>query len=116
VTAFLLLVQFSRDTSLYQRFKLIVLSVVPLSKDAVHVYVGCACLLAVAAVLRWPLSAFKTLLPGLVLSLLMEAADLRDELKERRLRWRDSVHDIVNTNLVPVVIVTLARRRRLRID
>ena len=116
MSALLLLVQFSRDTSLYQRFKLIVLSVVPLSKDAVHVYIGCTCLLGAAALLRWPLSAFKTLLPGLLLSLAMEAADLRDEWRERHLRWGDSVHDIVNTNLLPLAVVALARRRRLRLE
>ena len=115
MTALLLLIQFSPDTSLYQRFKLVVLTLVPLSKDAVHVYLGCVCLLAAAALLRWPLSSFKALLPGLLLSLAMEAADLRDERREPRLRWGDSVHDLVNTNLTPLAIVVLARRRRLRI-
>jgi hypothetical protein len=111
----LLPTRFSPDTSTYQRIKLVVLSLLPLTKDAVHVYLGCACLLAAAAVLRWPLSSFRVLLPGLVLSLAMEAVDLRDGLREDRLNLAASVHDLINTNLLPLAIVWLARRRRLQL-
>ena len=108
--------QFSADTSAYQRLKLVVLSLLPLTKDAIHVYIGCGCLLAAAALLRWPLSSFRVLVPGLVLSLAMEAADLRDGLRQdHRFNGAASVHDLVNTNLVPFTIVLLARRRRLRV-
>jgi hypothetical protein len=108
--------QFSPDTSVYQRLKLVVLSLLPLTKDAIHVYIGCACLLAAAALLRWPLSSFKTLIPGLVLSLGMEALDLRDGLRQdHQLNVAASIHDLWNTNLIPFVIVLLARRRRLRV-
>src|SRR5262245_1588300 len=111
----LLSLDFSRDTSAYQRFKLELLSWLPISKDAFHVYLGCACLLLAAAVLRRPLSSYAALLPGLVLSLLMEALDLRDGLRTFGYwRWGASLHDLVNTNLLPLVIVLLARRRWIR--
>lgn len=105
---------FSPETSLYQRVKIVVLSALPLSRDALHVYLGCAALLATAALLRKPLSSFKVLLPGLALSLAMEAADLRDDRREGRLRWRASVHDLVNTNLLPLALVLLARARAIK--
>jgi hypothetical protein len=115
VTVLLFLIQFSSETSTYQRIKLAVLQVLPLTKDAVHVYIGCACLLATASLLRWPLSSYKVLLPGLLLSLAMEVADLRDGWRQNEIHWAGSVKDLVNTNVIPVAIVVLARRRRLRI-
>jgi hypothetical protein len=115
VTLALLLIQFSPDTSLYQRVKLVVLHLLPLTRDAVHVYIGCACLLATAALLRWPLSSFRVLAPGLVLSLAMEVADLRDGWRHDEIQPAASVHDLVNTSLIPISIVLLARRRRLRV-
>jgi hypothetical protein len=115
VSAVLLLIQFSSDTSTYQRIKLVVLSLLPLTKDAIHVYVGCACLLATASLLRWPLSSVKVLLPGLVLSLAMEVVDLRDGWRQHKPHWAGSIHDLVNTNLIPAAIVVLARKRRLRV-
>jgi hypothetical protein len=114
VTLVVLLIQFSSETSTYQRIKLVVLSLLPLTKDAIHVYVGCACLLATASLLRWPLSSLKVLAPGLLLSLAMEVVDLRDGWRQERVHWAGSVHDLVNTNLLPVAIVVLARKRRLR--
>ena len=104
----------SRTTSAYQRFKIQLLSLVDLSKDAVHVYIGVGLLLATLVVLggrvRW-----RALLPGLVVSLVMEAADLRDNWRdEGRLRWRASLHDVLNTNALPVVLVAFLRRRWIR--
>jgi len=116
MSAILLLIQFSSDTSTYQRIKLVVLSMLPLTKDALHVYIGCAALLATASLLRWPLSSVKVLIPGLLLSLAMEVADLRDGYREGDMRWRHSSHDIINANLIPLTIVVLSRRRRLRVS
>jgi hypothetical protein len=114
VSFVLLAIQFSSDTSTYQRMKLVVLSILPLTKDAIHVYVGCACLLATASLLRWPLSSAKVLAPGLLLSLAMEVVDLRDGWRQQNVHWAGSAHDLVNTNLIPVAIVWLARKRRLQ--
>jgi len=98
-------------TSSYQLFKLHFLSIVPLAKDAVHIYVGVLALLVATALLRLPVRSYRALLPGLVLSLLMEALDLRDDLSWLGyLRWDASLKDVVNTNVLPLLIVVLARR------
>jgi len=98
-------------TSAYQLFKLHFLSIVPLAKDAVHIYIGILALLVATAVLRLPIRSLRVLLPGLALSLVMEALDLRDDLSWLGyLRWGASLKDIVNTNAVPFLIVLLARR------
>jgi hypothetical protein len=88
----------------YQIFKLWVLAVIPLTKDAIHVYIGFLCLLVGLVVFRRRLSSFQALIPGLVVSLLLEVFDLRDGYS-----LSASLHDIVNTNLMPVVLVILAR-------
>jgi len=88
----------------YQVWKLWWTSVLPLTKDAIHVYIGMLCLLGAVIVLRRRLSSFWALLPGLLVSLLLEYFDLRDGFG-----WPASLHDIVNTNLMPLVLVLLAR-------
>jgi hypothetical protein len=88
----------------YQIFKLWVLAVIPLTKDAIHVYIGFLCLLIGLVVFRRRLSSYQALIPGLAVSLLLEVLDLRDGYS-----LSASLHDIVNTNLMPAVLVTLAR-------
>jgi hypothetical protein len=90
--------------SSYQIFKLWVLAVIPLTKDAIHIYIGFLCLLTALIVFRRRLSSYQSLIPGLLVSLTMEVFDLRDGYG-----WSASVHDLVNTNLMPFVVVTLAR-------
>ena len=103
------------STSAYQHFKLEFLSLVPLAKDAVHMYVGFFCLLLGLLVLRRPLRSYWVLLPGLVVSLAMEVLDLRDDRAWLGyFRWTASLEDVVNTNAIPVVLVVLARRGLLR--
>ena len=102
------------STSAYQRAKIILLSMVDLSKDAVHIYIGFGCLVATLILMRGRVR-WKALLPGLVVSLAMEAVDLRDNWRdERRLRWAASAHDVVNTNAIPVMLVALLRRRWIK--
>ncbi|MFL6196940.1 MAG: hypothetical protein ACJ75H_22335 [Thermoanaerobaculia bacterium] len=88
----------------YQIFKLWVLAVIPLTKDAIHIYIGFLCLLTALIVFRRRLSSYQALIPGLLVSVTMEVFDLRDGYG-----WSASVHDLVNTNLMPFVVVTLAR-------
>jgi len=99
-------------TSAYQLLKLKFLSVVPLSKDATHIYIGFGCFLLAVTVLRIPPTSFKAILPCLAASLLMEVADLRDEfVYTGELRWAASLKDVVNTNLISVLLVLLFRAR-----
>jgi hypothetical protein len=102
-------------TSEYQLLKLKVLDYVPITKDAAHVYIGMACLLLAVTVMRGRLSTWWVLLPGFLVSVLMEAFDFRDDVRAFG-HWRvgASLKDVVNTNLLPLVVVFLARRKWLR--
>ena len=103
------------QTSKYQLFKLRVLDVIPVSKDAAHVYVGMGCLLLALLIFRAPLRSYWALLPGLIAALTMEVFDLRDDLVSvGHFRWAASMKDVVNTNLLPLVLVTVARRGLIR--
>lgn len=97
-------------SSNYQLFKLWFTAVLPLAKDAIHIYVGVLCLMAALLVLRLRLTSFWSLVPGLVVSLIMEALDLRDGYG-----WAESLKDFVNTNLIPFLIVILIRWRVINI-
>src|SRR5512147_3187044 len=88
----------------YQLLKLWLLAALPLTKDAIHVYIGFLCLLVALIVLRRRLTSYWALLPGVLVSVTMEFFDLRDGYG-----WTASVHDLINTNLMPLVLVTLAR-------
>jgi hypothetical protein len=102
-------------TSAYQSFKLQFLSLVPLAKDAVHIYVGFLCLLLALMVLRRPLRSYWVLLPGVAVSLAMELLDLRDDRSWLGyFRWAASLKDVLNTNAIPFLLVVLARRGLLR--
>lgn len=90
--------------SSYQLFKLWWLAVLPLTKDAIHIYIGFLGLLIGLIVFRRRLSSYQALIPGFLVSLLLEVFDLRDGYSVGA-----SVHDIINTNLMPFVLVTLAR-------
>jgi hypothetical protein len=103
------------ETSKYQLFKLRVLDIIPVSKDAAHVYVGMGCLLLAVLVLRAPLRSYWALLPGFIAALTMEVFDLRDDLASvGHFRWSASLKDIVNTNLLPLILVTVARLGLIR--
>ena len=103
------------ETSRYQLFKLRVLDVIPVSKDAAHIYVGMGCLLLAMLIFRAPLRSYWALLPGLIAALAMEVFDLRDDLASvGHFRWTASLKDIVNTNLLPLALVTVARLGLIR--
>lgn len=102
-------------TSDYQLLKLRVLDVIPITKDAAHIYVGMACLLLALLIFRAPLRSYWAVIPGLVAALAMEVFDLRDDRASLgHFRWSASFKDVVNTNLLPCVLVTLARLGLIR--
>lgn len=94
----------------YQLFKLGWLAVLPLTKDAIHIYIGFLCLLVALILFRRRLTSFWALAPGLLVSLVMEAFDLRDGYG-----WLASLKDLVNTNLIPFVLVLLARWQTINV-
>lgn len=103
------------ETSGYQLFKLRVLGLIPVSKDAAHIYVGMACLLLALLVFRVPLRSGRALIPVLIGALAMEVFDLRDDRASvGHFRWNASLRDVVNTMLLPLVLVTIARLNLIR--
>jgi hypothetical protein len=95
----------------YQIFKLGWLAVLPLTKDAIHIYIGFLCLLVALILFRRSLTAYSALIPGLLVSLAMEVFDLRDGYG-----WLASLKDVVNTNLIPFLLVLLARWRTFNVS
>ena len=96
----------------YQQLKGQILAVVGLSKDAVHLYIGLGCFLLSILVLRFSPTQYRSLILGLVVSLGMEALDLRDNVRYRETtRALASLHDLVNTNLLPYLTVVALRLR-----
>jgi hypothetical protein len=96
----------------YQQLKNHVLALVGISKDAVHLYIGIGCLLVSILVLRLPPTSYKALILTLLVSLGMEAMDLHDNVRYRdTTRAMASAHDIWNTNLMPLLVVTALRLR-----
>jgi len=96
----------------YQQLKGQILAVVGLSKDAVHLYIGLGCFLLSILVLRFSPTQYRSLILGLVVSLGMEALDLRDNVRYRETtRALASLHDLVNTNLLAYLIVVALRLR-----
>ena len=96
----------------YQQLKGQILAVVGLSKDAVHLYIGLGCFLLSILVLRFSPTQYRSLILGFVVSLGMEALDLRDNVRYRETtRALASLHDLVNTNLLAYLIVVALRLR-----
>ena len=93
----------------YQDFKLLWLSVLPLTKDAIHIYIGFLSLLVSLILLRLRITSYAALFLGLSVSLAMEVFDLRDGFP-----WMESLKDVVNTNLIPFLLVQIARWRLIR--
>lgn len=98
------------DISFYQNLKLTIISIVDLSKDAIHIHIGLIVFFLV--VVLWKKGHFEMIcvLPVLAIACLMEVFDLSDDLNSLGyMRWSASVHDIVNTVLWPVVFTFLAK-------
>ena len=97
----------------YQQMKPYILNFFHVSRDAIHIHIGFACLVLVLLFTKKKLSSFYTILPGFIVSVLMELMDLRDDYVLRhRLNFMASLHDLVNTNLIPFVLVLLAKRKK----
>ena len=104
------------DLSTYPILKQLIISLFNLTKDAIHIYVGFFCLLASVLLLRRPLSSYWSLALGLAVSCLMEVLDLRYNYRLRGdANWLASLHDLINTNLIPLLLVFLTRRKWLKV-
>src|SRR5687768_14023418 len=85
-----------------------------LTRDALHIHLGLAAMLLAALLFR---RSLRSLLPWFVAfaaCVLVEAADLRDDIASYGyLRWRHSVHDLVNSMIWPTVLLLVARFTRV---
>ena len=103
------------NTSQYQMLKIHIQSILPLSKDAIHVHLGLWVFFLWAILFKKPLKSFKTILPVLALSLVMEMLDLRDDFTAfGRFRWWASLHDIINTVFWPLLIVLIFKLKLIK--
>jgi hypothetical protein len=100
----------SMEISTVQAIKLAIVSATGLSKDALHIYVGLAVLLAAAAILRKPLRSIIPWLVVLIVAVSGELVDMHDDIASLGYwRWGASLHDVLNTLFWPTVLVLLAR-------
>jgi hypothetical protein len=98
------------ETSAVQAIKLSIVAATGLSKDTLHVYVGLAVFLVMAAANKRSIASWIPWLAVLVVALLGEAVDMRDDLMSvGHWRWAASLHDVLNTVFWPTVFLLLAR-------
>ncbi|NMM26732.1 MAG: hypothetical protein HHJ12_05430 [Glaciimonas sp.] len=98
------------ETSAVQSIKLAIVAATGLSKDALHIYVGLAGFLAMAAVLRKPLRSIVPWLVVVAIAVAGEMFDMRDDVASLGYwRWGASLHDILNTVFWPTVLLLLAK-------
>ena len=100
------------ETSAFQGVKLVVGAMFTLSKDALHIHVGLLVFVTACYLTRKNYRAAIPLLAVLLLAILGEILDARDNFASLgRWRWRASVHDILNTMFWPIVLSLLIRFR-----
>jgi hypothetical protein len=85
---------------------------VSISNDASHVIIGVLLQLAVALLLRWPISSFRPVLVVLALAVWNEAVDLWVDLwPEPGMQYGEGAKDLLITVLLPVVLMFAVRAR-----
>jgi hypothetical protein len=81
-----------------------------LTRDSLHIQIGLAVFFLCALILRVPLSSWQPLACVIALETINELLDIRRDLMfYSRVRWSDSVHDLLNTTLWPVAIFLMVR-------
>lgn len=96
--------------SVFQDFKLLLLDVFGLSKDALHVYVGLIVYFGTALLFRLPLRDIRPVLAVLLAALIGEAWDIYDTNAIGAPQvYAGNWHDIWNTLFWPTAIFALAR-------
>jgi hypothetical protein len=81
-----------------------------LTMDALHVHAGVLCLIGASLLLRRPIRHPLPLLVVLAAALANEWHDLRYEVwPTREQQWAESIKDVWNTLLLPLLLFLLAR-------
>jgi hypothetical protein len=105
------------DISWYQGIKLVLVSVLGLSKDALHVYTGMIVFLFCVILFRRPRHRWWPVVIVLLLAMLGELLDMRDDIGSFGYwRWDASLRDVINTSLLPVATRLMMRYRILKSD
>ena len=100
---------------IYQALKHQVEQLIPLNNDTIHIYLGFGCYILTVGLFRLKPSSLWGLIPGLILSVLMEISDVHaDMMADHVPRWLNSIKDIINTNLIPAALVIAASIRERR--
>lgn len=98
----------------FQSAKLELIGLLGLSRDALHIHVGLAAMLGVAALFRLSLMDWRPLAAAVLAALAGELWDLVDHLGAGRSPdWGGNWHDIANTLFWPILLFLVARYTRL---
>ncbi len=91
-------------------FKLVAVDLSGLAKDALHVYVALIIYAASCVLFGWKTWQWRTLVPVLLVALANEVNDIlfNLEIEKDAYIW-SSVHDMVNTMVLPVMLLALSR-------
>lgn len=96
--------------STFQSLKLFLVEHLHLAKDGFHIYLGFACFMLAVTLGRRSPRSLQALLPSLIVAVLLEVLDLRDDYRSLgHMRWAASLKDILNTNLIPLILIIAAR-------
>ena len=96
--------------SLFQSTKIFLSEVTNLGKDALHIYVGLAVMLAVVAIWKKPLSDWRPLAAVALASVGGEVWDVMDTWSHGGTpKWNANWKDIWNTMFWPTILFGLAR-------
>lgn len=96
----------------WQQFKLVLIGLTGLERDALHIYAATAIQLAAALLLRRRLGDWLPWLVVLGCALLGEAADVGVEIwPDSALQADKAVHDLINTMIMPSILMILSRWR-----
>jgi len=86
------------ESSGYQSFKLIILDVLTLSKDAIHVHIGLLVFFLAVFIWRRGKVHILALFPVFLIAGGMEVLNLRDDLRSLGyMRWSAILRDLINT-------------------
>lgn len=100
--------------SAFQSMKHEIVHFASLSKDALHIYVGMGAFLISSAFASKGLRSVFALAVVVVLAMLGEVLDARDDLRKLgHWRYMSSLHDFANTLFWPLVLWLLARYSRV---
>jgi hypothetical protein len=98
------------ETSVVQSIKLAIEATTGMGKDALHIYVGLIVFFTVSAVFKKPLRSMWPWLAVLAIAIGGELLDMRDDIASLGYwRWKASLHDILNNQFWPTVIMLLVR-------